>query len=299
LERDATAKLAFELVALRGIQPGEEVLLDYGEEWEQAWNDHVSRWNPLAGSNRYVSAFQLNNPSDDERQIPLRTVLQQATDPYPPNVDILYNPAFSNGTLWREARSRKEGLRKWDDGTLVPCDILRYRYDEQMNEILYTVVFEAPGQENDADDSRTAAGRSEEVPREAIQFRDRPYTTDMFMENTFRHDIPIPDALFPSAWENRKTVNANLSELDNTTQSVFVNPPDLQCGIWLAPSTIPGAGLGMYAGRDFAAHEVLQTTHTGDPTGEVVVPIYDIVEHNREKFSFLWDEYTWSYVSCC
>ena len=63
-----------------------------------------------------------------------------------------------------------------------------------------------------------------------------------------------------------------------------------ECSIWLAPSSLPGAGLGMYAGRAFQKGELLH------PTGDVVIPITDINMHQRGrgKFPFLWDEYTWN-----
>lgn len=63
----------------------------------------------------------------------------------------------------------------------------------------------------------------------------------------------------------------------------------LECGIWLAPSAIKGAGLGMYAGRDFAEDEDLQIM--GDP----VIPIIDRDLHNAEEsYQFLWAEYVWN-----
>lgn len=69
-----------------------------------------------------------------------------------------------------------------------------------------------------------------------------------------------------------------------------VNKPTVvECGVWLAPSTIPGAGLGMYAGRDFTRGEQLQQS------GDLALPIVDIRAHTgNEEFQFNWDEYTWS-----
>jgi hypothetical protein len=67
-----------------------------------------------------------------------------------------------------------------------------------------------------------------------------------------------------------------------------------ECGVWLAPSSIPGAGLGMYAGRDFKEGENLQ------PSGEIVIPMVDMNSHQfelGEQFYLLWDDYTWSGVS--
>lgn len=62
---------------------------------------------------------------------------------------------------------------------------------------------------------------------------------------------------------------------------------ELSCGVWLAKSTIPGAGLGMFAGKDFAKNEDLL------PVGDVVVPLVDIDFHLGGGLS-LWDEYAWN-----
>ena len=64
-----------------------------------------------------------------------------------------------------------------------------------------------------------------------------------------------------------------------------------ECGVWLAPSTLPGAGLGMFAGRKFAQHQALL------PTGESFIGVVDLAVHNGQRHlgeSFLWDEYFWS-----
>ena len=63
-----------------------------------------------------------------------------------------------------------------------------------------------------------------------------------------------------------------------------------QCGLYLAPSTIPGAGLGLFAGIDFEAGEEVTP-------GDAMVPIRDMEWHNSVRDSskyFLWDEYIWS-----
>lgn len=64
----------------------------------------------------------------------------------------------------------------------------------------------------------------------------------------------------------------------------------LECGVWLAPSTLEGAGIGMFAGRDF---DLGQEMIAG---GDSIVPISDITEHNVGKIypgNFLWQEYVW------
>lgn len=71
-----------------------------------------------------------------------------------------------------------------------------------------------------------------------------------------------------------------------TTPSRFASSS--QCGLWLAPSTIPGAGLGMYAGQNVVKGQQLQAT------GDLALPIIDIMVHVQDSnFWFLWNEYTW------
>jgi hypothetical protein len=79
----------------------------------------------------------------------------------------------------------------------------------------------------------------------------------------------------------KTTANTNSSSLKKDEDEGPLTPP-LECHIWLGPSTIEGAGLGMFAGRDFHADEVLAE--------DIVIPIYDIMMYNNdEEFSFLWD----------
>lgn len=69
--------------------------------------------------------------------------------------------------------------------------------------------------------------------------------------------------------------------------------PDVnECTLWIAPSTIPGAGLGLFAGKDFAEQDTVTP-------GDLTVPLLDMHWHNNavESFDdnqFLWDEYTWA-----
>jgi hypothetical protein len=62
------------------------------------------------------------------------------------------------------------------------------------------------------------------------------------------------------------------------------------CRSYLAPSSLPGAGLGMFAGRDF---------HEGDhvTTGDAVVPLLDVDWNNyyKNKKTFLWG----TFCFCC
>ena len=40
------------------------------------------------------------------------------------------------------------------------------------------------------------------VPRHAIQFSNKLYTTDQHSQHAFRHEIHMPDKIFPEKWKN-------------------------------------------------------------------------------------------------
>jgi hypothetical protein len=74
---------------------------------------------------------------------------------------------------------------------------------------------------------------------------------------------------------------------------------NLECGLWVAPSTIKGAGLGMFAGVDFKENQEFLPGGISD----LAVPIADFEVHNAHKMgsnvhhanqSFLWNEYLWN-----
>ena len=98
--------------------------------------------------------------------------------------------------------------------------------------------------------------------------------------------VPVSDSLDKTQIQSKcQTV------LDDGT---CVVPSNLEeCGIWLAPSSIPGAGLGMYAGKDFKAGDNLQAS------GDIVIALVDLNSHQfqlGDDFFLLWDEYTWGAV---
>jgi len=72
----------FDFVALRDVAENDEILIDYGCEWEQAWNEHVTTWKPPTGSKYYMAAYELNNNLN-------LTILMIYKKPYPDNL-LLY-----------------------------------------------------------------------------------------------------------------------------------------------------------------------------------------------------------------
>ena len=66
------------------------------------------------------------------------------------------------------------------------------------------------------------------------------------------------------------------------------SPPE-ECGLYLAPSAINGAGLGMYTGS--TGYEAYSLVSDSD----IMLPTWDLDYHNGDDdYDHLWDEYTWS-----
>jgi hypothetical protein len=65
------------------------------------------------------------------------------------------------------------------------------------------------------------------VPATAILLVDKPYTSNQYLLQSFRHAIELPNEVWPDTWKDL---------VDNT----------VECGLYMAESSIPHSGLGMY-----------------------------------------------------
>lgn len=63
-----------------------------------------------------------------------------------------------------------------------------------------------------------------------------------------------------------------------------------ECGVYFAPSSIPGAGFGMFAGKEFKKGSIVTP-------GDLVVAYADMGWHNGvamdDNLYFLWNAYAW------
>jgi len=201
LERSPRPQLGLAYVALRDIEAGEELFLDYGDDWEAAWQEHVAQYPRYDNENnnhqRYASAHFMNAQFHD---IPIRTAAEQEFDAYPSNLHIRCHSSL----LPTLADPHAEYV--WTAVDIgYPCRVEdRFRNDDDKNteeHYLYTVVLEVDEEE---DDVVVAWLVRTDVPRSAIRFFDLPYTTNLQQPTAFRHEIGIPDEIFPEQWRNLK-----------------------------------------------------------------------------------------------
>jgi hypothetical protein len=233
--------LMMHIVAIRDILPDEEVTLDYGHDWERAWQDHVARVN-VEGNSSHVSAAEMNF-----KQAVPRTIFEQVNDPYPDNIATVchyhfektdhgneskYPSFYADGvkqssdqfnSLHRAVLSNAKELQQmedilddiikaapsWEDSDLSgrylrPCKIIGREPDDQG----YVVrMFNRDNMEEDEKIEFTREHYARHVPRSAIVFIDKPYTSHVHHINAFRHEIGIPDDIFPTAWKDLARVD--------------------------------------------------------------------------------------------
>ena len=193
LESKSSSGLLLELVALRDIEEGQEILMDYGREWQQAWNEHVHQWKPL--TEPYVPSFNFSIDFP-------RTEEELRQNPYPSN--LLTSCCYRYGARDHES-SEGMTMDRWNEGimylrNLRPCAILgRHAGDERYNEPLYAVqIHNSFGLKGDERVPKGKVHVVTHVPRIAIRFSDKLYTTDPHLRDTFRHEIGL--ASFPPQW---------------------------------------------------------------------------------------------------
>lgn len=205
------AQLSFDFIATRDIRPGEEIFLDYGNEWQRAWTKHVNDWSPTVGSQGYVSAIDMNKDAE-ERHFVLRTSKEQESDPYPSNIQTLCRYRVAQKDKAKKYEPKTE-TKIWDashaKAKFQPCEILS-KHATRKDEYLYEIrILERNGRlgiyGKDSKIPGVPKGQKvfvKSIPRKAIEFGDKMYSTDTLLPNAFRHEIVVSDDIWPESWND-------------------------------------------------------------------------------------------------
>jgi len=214
--------LVVDIIATRDIKPGEEIFIDYGNDWSNAWKEHVDNWKASPEvSNAYPRLM-----NDDKY---FRTLYEIKDNPYPANITTL--------CLFREEHINEENfMEQWKDdefymsehmiigtrdvdaiisrhhidGSFVarldimeemnywPCHV--YRRSEDGNTYLVRIL-QSPVL---SDTWWTEAQKPiflANFSKDHIFFHES-YSADQFLPNAFRHFIGIPDDIYPKSWQH-------------------------------------------------------------------------------------------------
>jgi hypothetical protein len=221
--------LAFEIIALRDIAPGEEVFMDYGVEWERAWASHVTNWSPPATDDSFVTAKKANENggrilaelvSGDPRKVVDHPYLFTGCQYWSSSADSdrAYSheyPEWHKVPEWhrltdeeileRFSRSGKEykysyetGYTDHADTSHWPCSVIGVEDDGSYVVRIHQNMFEheQPWETNNV--PRLLYGFS----RKAIHYFVKPYASDQHLPGVFRHPIGLRDEIFPPHWKD-------------------------------------------------------------------------------------------------
>jgi len=205
--------LALDYVALRDIEPGEEITIDYGIEWETAWQEHVKKFDRPRRS--YIPAFELNEmidlkipTSDEPLEQQFEGVITFCRDYYfPPDYDFMpYKFDTAEDTeSWGEYHYTCKALMRHDDNRYTVEVFQRERWLNRHE--MYERVLDTP------------AYILFNVPRDAIFFRDKVYHRDHHQPWSFRHDIRLPDELFPEIWKDPKNESSSKASMTKSSKA--------------------------------------------------------------------------------
>jgi len=183
--RDSIDKigLSFDYVALRDIKEGEEMTMDYGDEWDQAWKEHVVNWVPPKSAEGYLhsSKFELEY---------LRTPQELLEEPYPWNLHTLCTGSYKmhDGEIVNTYFSPVENQGSTN---LLPCRVLERVQENE--DYFYTIELQMGG-----DNVVIAQGYPHNI--DGIQLYDKAYSPMWHMKEAFRHKLYVPDDVFPEIW---------------------------------------------------------------------------------------------------
>ena len=204
--------LLFDIVATKDLHRGDEILLYYGNDWEESWEEHIEEWastgDDFDGTHGdHQPQFNLTDRlglattvelNQVEKHPTVRTVDEQKAKPYPDQIMTRCHlePPDECTASDEKATNDVECRARWkvtfDAIHLYPCTILSREHIQGMD--WYTAQVNIPTKPT------TARVRVEYMQRSAIKFVDRPYSRDQYAHGVFRQEIGLPDGILPPHW---------------------------------------------------------------------------------------------------
>ena len=176
----------------------------------RAWQEHVKSWHPRKEDLQHISA-QMMNKDDSNDILPTHREQHQSRKSYPADVFTScyyqYSPSKSGSSTTTQSLSPIKSVVEWKkemiaSRNLRPCIILDREKTTGDDKYTYTVqAINRPTLDEKDRIPKRHVHIVTRVPRHAILFSDKTYTSDQHLEGAFRKEMSL-GSLFPTQWKD-------------------------------------------------------------------------------------------------
>ena len=197
-----SGKLVMEFIATRDIQHGEEILINYGRKWEEAFQKYLDGESTRGEEERCITATEYlsKQPKEDGENPTIRTISEQEERPYPAHLQTMcffYLEDVENGCL----RPCTVVEREWHDGALWYHSY--YSWEEHLEDAERLSLNQKCGLGESDVNEEDGYEYWEWLPAGSVTLVERwksPLERITEGATEFRHEIGVPDGFFPSIW---------------------------------------------------------------------------------------------------
>ena len=210
--------MVMDVVATEDIAADREVFIDYGTEWEKAWFEHVRNYGSRCSKDEAAASaiFAMNqdklNPAHFHWTSNHFSICQL--------VNVNGNPNFEDIYILAKGESRPNGAVHFEheyrgitfdhegfdlavlEPLRSPCIFLE---TSKPDNTFLAAIFESPNTEGLTETIRKI--RVGWLTTDEVDFLPKPWKSDMHSPRAFRHEIKIPDSVFPEHWMDLNNKN--------------------------------------------------------------------------------------------
>jgi hypothetical protein len=190
-----------EVVALREIAVGDEIFVDYGLDWEAAWEAHVKNWWPSEKTtDEWITAKEAN---EQEAILPAFVSGDLTEGTSHPYLFTACSYKLSNEDEHEDYHTPNNEWKKASDEEILnshwPCDVL----EDNNGDGTYTVrIQQIPFFfRSQPWDKHGVPRLLTNYPRASIHYF--PIQSDQHLPSTFRHPMGMPEDLVPQQWKTK------------------------------------------------------------------------------------------------
>ncbi|KAL7510943.1 hypothetical protein ACHAXN_007858 [Cyclotella atomus] len=190
--------LLFDIVATKEIERGDEILLYYGQEWEEKWTSHIANWESsqknLTDTLDVDTIVDFNSIEKDEM---IKTIDELEEEPLPEHIMTRCGFALPGDMKGDETVIKGYSA---EDPIFVPCEFLDVEPLEGTDRYLYRAKVEHRSPQGDV----TLYSVKYDSSQNFMRYTDKPYVRDYYSKGAFRNEIGLSEGILPAHWLDLK-----------------------------------------------------------------------------------------------